>query len=132
MTFRTYIRTFDGQVSEKTVTADQAAAAAAFAALVERTDLNGQKLAAALTYNNRQLAFHRFDRNPGDADYWRDKLDEIEWPTSRGRGAPAKLDDGRRVNVFLDKTSLDIAAQAGAGNVSEGIRAALAAWKATQ
>lgn len=42
----------------------------------QQTDAGG-----AMTHNNRQLAFHRFDRQPGDADYWRDKLDEIEWPT---------------------------------------------------
>jgi hypothetical protein len=82
-TYRIYLRNFQQQVIDgsKTVTSDANAASAAFATLVNRTDLDGQKLAAAMTHNNRQLAFHRFDRQPGDADYWRDKLDEIEWPT---------------------------------------------------
>ena len=71
---------FDGQVTEKTITPSQAAALAAFSELVNRTELDGQRLAAALTCDNRQLAFHRFDREPGCTDYWRDKLDEIPWP----------------------------------------------------
>lgn len=123
MTYRAYLRTFDGQVSEKTITKDQAAAAEAFAALVDRTDLDGQKMAAALTYNNGQLAFHRFDRSPGDSDYWRDKLNEIQWPSV---GRPSEMEGGKRVNVYLDAASLDIAAKLGQGNVSEGIRIALA------
>jgi hypothetical protein len=122
MTYRAYIRTFDGQISEKTITKDQNAAAETFAALVNRIDLDGQKLAAALTYNNGQLAFHRFDRNPGDRDYWRDKLDEIEWPSA---GRPVEMEGGRRVNVYLDAESLSIAAKLGNGNVSDGIRKAL-------
>jgi len=82
MTYRVYLRNFQQQVypKAKTVTSSRAAAAAAFAELVNRTDLDGQPLAAALTFNNRQLAFHRFDREPGCADYWRDKLEEIQWP----------------------------------------------------
>ena len=39
-------------------------------------------------------------------------------------GRPAKI-DGRNVNVYLDKTSLDRASELGNGNVSEGIRLAL-------
>ena len=122
MTYRAYLRTFDGQISEKTITTDQAAAAKAFTTLVGRTDLDGQKLAAALTYKNRQLAFHRFDRLPGERDYWRDTLDEIEWPSS---GRPPALEGGQRVNVYLDAESLHIAAKIGEGSVSLGIRLAL-------
>jgi hypothetical protein len=122
MTYRIYLRTFDGHISEKTITKNQDAAAEAFTALVVRTDLNGQKLAAALTYNNSQLAFHRFDCNLGDRDYWRDKLDEIEWPSA---GRPAEMEGGRRVNVYLDADSLDTASKLGNGNVSDGIRKAL-------
>ncbi len=129
MTYRAYLRTFDGQVSEKTITKDQAAAAEAFAALVERTDLDGHKMAAALTYNNGQLAFHRFDRHPGDRDYWRDKLSEIEWPTGQV-GRPSEMAGGKAVNVYLDAESISIATKLGNGNVSEGIRKALKqAWK---
>lgn len=124
MTYRAYLRTFDGQVSEKTITNDGAAAFSAFKALVNRTDLDGQKLAAAFTYNNKQKAFHRFDRHPGDTDYWRDKLDEINFPEARV-GRPSKLAEGRKVTVYLDADSLTIAERIGAGNVSAGLRRAL-------
>jgi hypothetical protein len=40
-------------------------------------------------------------------------------------GAPRQI-DGKRVNVYLDTASLEAAAQFGDGNVSEGIRRALA------
>lgn len=42
-----------------------------------------------------------------------------------GAGAKPKLDDGKRVNVYLDSASLERAAELGNGNVSEGIRLAL-------
>lgn len=80
MNYRVYLRTFDGQVAEKTITPSRAAALVAFTELVSRTELDGQRIAAAITCNNRQVAFHRFDREPGCADYWRDKLEEIQWP----------------------------------------------------
>lgn len=124
MTYRAYLRTHDGQISEKTITTDAAAAREAFAALVYRTDLDGQKLAAALTYNNRQIAFHRFDREPGDADYWRDKMDEIPWPHGQV-GRPSEMADGRRVNVYLDAETIEIATKIGGGNLSDGIRRAI-------
>lgn len=123
--YRVYLRDHTGRVplDTKTNTRSPDAALTAFAGLVNRTDLDGQKLAAVLSYNNRQLAFHRFDRHPGDADYWRDKLDEIEMPQNH---RPAELDGGKRVNVYLDAPSLQRASELGNGNVSEGIRIALA------
>lgn len=44
-----------------------------------------------------------------------------------GAGRPAELENGKRVNVYLDADSLSIAAEVGNGNVSEGIRRALKA-----
>ena len=123
MTYRAYLRTFDGNVFEKTLTADPIAALAAFAALVNRTDLDGQKLAAALTHQNRQVAFHRFDRQPGDADYWRDSLDQIEIG-SRPAHRPVSI-DAKRVNVTLDAETIDRAKALGGGNLSAGIREAV-------
>jgi len=120
--YRVYLRTADQQVSEKTNTKNPAAALEAFSELVNRVELDGQKLAAVLTFNNAQLAFHRFDRSLGNSDYWRDKMDEISWPSV---GAPIILDGGKRVNVYLDVISLSRAAELGNGNVSEGIRKAL-------
>jgi hypothetical protein len=129
--YRVYLRTFDQRIlpESKTNTTNPDAAAAAFAELVSRTDLDGQKLAAALTYNNRQLAFHRFDRPPGSVDYWRDKLDEIEWPAA---GRPATGQNGKRVNIYLTDESRAIAERLGNGNLSEGVRIALARCDAPQ
>jgi len=126
--FRAYLRTFDGKVdaATKTITADREAAESAFSDLVNRASLDGQKFAAVLSYNNGQLAFHRFDRNPGDADYWRDKLDEIEWPTGQ-IGRPPEMAGGKAVKVYLDADSIAAAQRLGSGNVSEGIRKALKA-----
>jgi len=135
--YRVYLRDFQGRVpvDTKTNTPSATAAAQAFAALVNRTDLDGQKLAAVLSYNNVQMAFHRFDRFPGQADYWRDRLGEIDWPGARpvmhggsreGSGRP-KI-GAQRVNVSLDEETLRRAREIGAGNVSEGLRRAVAAF----
>ena len=136
--YRVYLRDFQGRVptATKTNTSNAAAAAAAFAALVNRTDLNGQKLAAVLSYNNGQLAFHRFDRFPGSADYWRDKLGAIEWPTERsvlhggareGAGRVAQTTDGgplERKTISVDATTISLLTDYGDGEFSEGIRRA--------
>jgi len=123
--YRVYLRNFDGAVdaSSKTATSDRGAAEAAFASLVDRESLDGQKLAAVLSLNNQHLAFHRFDRSPGDNDYWRGRLDDIAWP----RGRPAEMESGGRTNVYLDADSLERAKKIGGGNVSLGIRLALEA-----
>lgn len=123
--YRVYIRTADQKVLQetKTNTTSQEVAAEAFAALVDRTDLVGQKLAAVLSHNNRQLAFHRFDHPEGTSQNWRGRLHEIEWPEV---GRPAEMTEGKRVNVYLDAQSLEAAKALGGGNVSEGIRIALA------
>lgn len=42
-------------------------------------------------------------------------------------GRPREIASGRRVNVWLDQASVDLAESLGDGNVSAGIRAALAA-----
>lgn len=124
-TYRAYLRTFDGNVpaDTKTVTPDASAALNAFAALVNRTDLDGRKLAAVLSRDNRQAAFHRFDRSPGDADYWRDKLDQIEIEP-RPAHRPVSI-DARRVNVTLDDATIEQAKALGAGNLSAGLREAV-------
>lgn len=41
-------------------------------------------------------------------------------------GRPQEMADGKRVNVYLDGASLDAAERMGGGNVSAGIRQALA------
>jgi len=136
--YRVYLRDFHGRVplDTKTNTPSAAAAAQAFAALVNRTDLDGQKWAAVLSRNNGQMAFHRFDRNPGASDYWRDKLDQIEWPDERplvhggareGAGRTAQTTDGgplERKTVSVDATTVRLLTAYGNGEFSEGIRRA--------
>ena len=90
-TYRAYLRTHDGVVSDKTVTHDPDVALEVFSALVNRTDLDGQRMAASLTRDNQSAAFHRFDKSPGNQNYWRDRLNQIEWPDgtpARGGGRP--------------------------------------------
>ena len=120
--FRIYLRDYEQRVSEKTNTGNPQAALAAFAALVSRSELDGQKLAAVMTHNSRQLAFHRFDRLPGDSHYWRDKLDKIDWSST---GFPGETEGGKHILVFLDEQDLATASRLGNSNVSNGIREAL-------
>lgn len=40
-------------------------------------------------------------------------------------GRPTEVDGGKRINVYLDKKSIERATKLGDGNVSEGIRRAL-------
>lgn len=79
MVFRVYLRDDKQRVARdsKTTTPDPAAALVAFRALIERTDLDGQRVAAALTQDGRQLAFHRFDAPAGSPDNWRGRLHEL-------------------------------------------------------
>ncbi len=44
-------------------------------------------------------------------------------------GRPSEMEGGKRVNVYLDADSLEIASVLGKGNVSEGIRKALSKAK---
>lgn len=67
MTYRIYLRWPDSRVSEKTVTGNPNVAEAAFRALLGRTDLVGQKVAAVLSLDNRQIEYCRFDYGPDRA-----------------------------------------------------------------
>ena len=56
------------QPDTRTTTQSAAAAVAAFRELIARRDLVGRRAHAVLSLNNRQLAYHRFDRSTGDCD----------------------------------------------------------------
>src|SRR4051794_12780853 len=116
--FRVYLRSFDGYVLSETdiVTADRAVAEAAFIELVNRVYLDNKKWAAVLSWNNRQIASHRFDCRPGDKDYWRDKLADLRWPSGRV-GRPRLMEGSKRFNIYLDSASLETASKLGGGNV---------------
>lgn len=85
MTFRIYLRDSQQRVSEKTNTPDRVAALSAFTTLVNRSDLDGTAMLAALNYNGRPVAHHDFrqrpDGSPLYADkHWRGRTDQIQWP----------------------------------------------------
>lgn len=80
MTYRIYLRDAHQRVTDKTTTESKATAFAAFAELVDRTDLDGQKLLAVLNQDGRKIAHHNFQARAGDADHWRGRLDQIAWP----------------------------------------------------
>jgi hypothetical protein len=85
MIYRVYLRDPQQRVSDKTTTGDRAAALAAFASIVGRTDLDGSPMLAVLNQDGRPVAHHDFrlrpDGSPHDpAKYWRGKLDAIRWP----------------------------------------------------
>lgn len=122
--FRIYLRDAQQHVSEKTNTGDQAAAVAAFSALVNRSELDGQRVLAVITKNGAPVAHHKFNARPDDAMYyWRGRIDAL--PIYAEPGRPTELDDGERVNVYITAESKAIAKRLGDGNVSAGIRLAL-------
>lgn len=122
--FRIYLRDQNQQVSDKTNTGDAQAAIAAFEALVNRSDLDGQRVMAVITKNGSPVAHHKFNARQDDQTFfWRGRIDSL--PIYEEAGRPAELEGGKRVQVYLDAESLAIAAMLGNGNVSEGIRKAL-------
>ncbi|MER1966085.1 hypothetical protein [Castellaniella sp. GW247-6E4] len=80
MTYRIYLRDANQRVTDKTATESKAAALAAFGELVDRAELDGQKLLAVLNQDGKKIAHHNFQAQPGDADHWRGRLDQITWP----------------------------------------------------
>ena len=70
-TFRVYLRWPTQRVTDKTVTTQRFLAWMAYRALCSRADLVGVCVAAVITANGRQLAFHAFD-DPAPVDPWND------------------------------------------------------------
>lgn len=68
-TYRVYLRWPAARVSDKTVTTSPERAIAAFRKLLILPGLRGEKVSAALTANGEQQYFHRFNAQPGEADY---------------------------------------------------------------
>jgi len=57
---------------------------------------------------------------------WQESGNTVKTLVRRSVGAPAKMQDGKRVNIYLSAESRAAAERIGGGNVSEGIRIALA------
>lgn len=135
--YRAYIRDEKQSVRDKTTTANKEVAIAAFSALVDRTDLDGKKLCAVLNRDGQPIAYHRFDVDAGDTNYWRGRIDDLpmEDPTAtRKVGRPATV-SGDRTNVMMPQRHRDIALRAGTDpddsepNLSRGVRTALEFWE---
>lgn len=123
--YKVYLRNERQQVSHQLSTNDQNEARQHFAKLVNMTELDGKKMGVAFTKNNKSLAFHRFDRQPGQVGYWRDKLDELNIPGPVGRpsnGTVKKL-------ITITPEMWERAIEIGNGNASGGISEAIAAFE---
>lgn len=123
--FRVYLRRPDGTAEKATSTTDADTALAALAALVARTDLAGEPVAAVLSLSKRIMTEHRFDIGISDPEYWRHRVGASKLPADAGAryGTVA----GKQTCVSLPEAAVSLAAEIGDGNVSRGIRRALGA-----
>jgi hypothetical protein len=73
--YKVYLKVFNERglsevvAKSRTTTPDPKAAEVAFRNLISRNDLIGKKAHAVLSLDNRQLMYHRFDRQTGIPDY---------------------------------------------------------------
>lgn len=85
MTYRVYLRDAQQRVSDKTTTGNPDAALAAFRALVERADLDGQRLLAVFNRDGAPIAHHDFSKPappaPGSDPlrWWRGRTGDIDF-----------------------------------------------------
>lgn len=126
--FKIYLRDKSQQVHEKHMTEDRNEAAQFFEEMISRTELDGQLLAAVITYNSQQIAYHRFDRLSDQSHNWRGRVDEIEWPETEPARKPGRprVYGGIRKNIMISQELWDRAIQIGNGNASAGIQKAVA------
>ncbi|EDU8875910.1 hypothetical protein MQY53_001612 [Salmonella enterica subsp. enterica] len=96
-----------------------------FAELVNSTEYDGQKIGVALTRNNQQIAFHRFDASEGNQHNWRGRLDKLNLPNPVGR--PVTIGFVRK-NISISPELWEQAQRIGNGNASAGISAAICAY----
>jgi len=128
--YRVYLRSPSGVVSPqtKTSTENREDAVRAFEKLVNRTDLDGTACAAAITFNHNQIAYHRFERQPGQPDNWRNRMGELPLHVVYGHTSNCT---GRSqfVTVRLDVNSILHATEIGGGDLSTGIKLALRQYR---
>ena len=127
--YRVYIRTFDQKVLDMLHTNQPDKARERFTELVNATEYDGQKIGVALTRNNQQVAFHRFDAAEGSQHNWRGRLDKLDLPNPVGR--PVTIGFVRK-NISISPERWAAAQKIGGGNASAGISAAIDAYLAAQ
>lgn len=85
MTYRIYLRSADQRVSDKTITGSADVALAAFRALTDRADLDGQRLLAVLNCDGKPVAHHDFTKpappavGSDPARWWRGRTDDVDF-----------------------------------------------------
>lgn len=128
--FKIYIRDKSQNVLESYKTDYRDLAARHFEDLISRSELDGQPLAVVLTFNSKQVACHRFDKQQGHQNYWRGRTHEIKWPESippRRVGRPT-LYGAIRKNITISDELWAQARQIGGGNASRGIQKAIKSY----
>lgn len=127
--YRVYIRSYDQKVLDLYRTTSPEDARSRFVELVNSTQYEGQKVGVALTKNNLQIAFHRFDVDAQHQNNWRGRLDELNVPNPVGR--PVTIGAVRK-NITISPERWEMAQKIGNGNASAGIAAALDAYFSNQ
>lgn len=131
--YRVYLRKHDQTVEDMFRTENPDEAQQRFADMVNSNHYNGLKMGVVLSYNSQEIAFHRFDRYPGQADYWRDNLDSIEMPVpedidvevlKRRAGRPVVYGAVRK-NISISPEHWEKARRIGNGNASAGFARAV-------
>jgi hypothetical protein len=121
--FRVYLKALGRRATNTVRTTDPDAAKAAFAELVNRSDLDGTDTVAMITRHAIPIARHDFKAVSGNENYWRGRVVDLNIRSEQGR--PPEIQDAKRVNIYLDPTSIKRAKEIGKGNISDGIRVAL-------
>ena len=121
--FRVYLKALGRRATNTVRTTSIDDAKAAFAELVNRTDLDGTDTVAMITRHAIPVAQHKFNSAPGDKEYWRGRVVDLKLRAEQGR--PQEITDAKRVNIYLDPDSIARAKELGKGNISDGIRIAL-------
>lgn len=90
------------------------------------SDFDAVELAAKNAAQSGVRCYIKWSRDSdGQSAYWGPSGTCFEAYIYSAPGRPAEMEGGKRVQVYLDAKSLEIAARLGGGNVSEGIRQAL-------
>ncbi|MFM5431411.1 hypothetical protein ACET9P_11020 [Aeromonas veronii] len=90
------------------------------------SDFDVVELAAKNAAQSGVRCYIKWSRDSdGQSAYWGPSGTCFEAYIYSAPGRPAEMEGGKRVQVYLDAKSLEIAARLGGGNVSEGIRQAL-------
>ena len=90
------------------------------------SDFDGGESAAKDAAQSGIRCYIKWSRNSdGQSAYWGPSGACFEAYIYSAPGRPAEMQGGKRVQVYLDAKSLEIADRIGGGNVSEGIRQAL-------